>query len=163
MFNIKCPVSLYGEIYAGDSFVSKEDSYVNTKIIRDSEEIVYKEKIITPTDSSFSGTVNYVQNDNFNNFNFNGEIYLVHDFDEAGYYEITYNGYNSSDDNIFLMLQKNGGDWGHAFSYVRLNKEKISQKIVVNITQPMQYRIIFKSSASTDLKLRDIRIKNIKI
>ena len=163
IFNIKSPVYFYGRLNTNDSFIAWEDTYINTNLVLDEEQVVYIQKEYAPSAESFAGTVSFTENDNFNNFNFNGDIYINHTFNEEGYYEITYNGYNGGSDEIFLSLQQNGGTWTKPFSNIRLNKEKIKQRLVFYIENPASYRIMFTSYAPSDLKLRNIVIKNIKV
>jgi hypothetical protein len=161
IFDINCSCEFKGNINVNDKFISFEDTYLNTRLIRNEEKIKYSTKEIATGDGTFSGTITFTQNDNFNNFNFNGEIYVNHTFDEVGFYEIQLNGYNSSQDEIFCYIQESGGEWGKLYDNIRLNKNKNIQKFIFYVSSPATYRIGFKSYASVDMKMRNIIISNV--
>lgn len=160
IFDINCSCEFKGDINENDKFISFEDTYLNTRLIRNEEKIKYKTKEIATGEGTFSGEITFTQNDNFNNFNFNGEIYVNHIFDEVGFYEIQLNGYNSSSDEIFCYIQEVGGTWGKLYDNIRLNKNKNLQKFIFYVSSPTTYRIGFKSYAAVDMKMRNIIISN---
>lgn len=161
IFDINCSCEFKGDINDNDKFISFEDTYLNTTLIRNEEKIKYINKEIVTGDGTFSGTISFTPNDNFNNLNFNGEIYVNHTFDEAGFYQIELNGYNSSTDEIFCYMQESGGSWGKLYDSIRLNKNKNIQKFIFYVSSPGTYRIGFKSYASVDMKMRNIIISNV--
>lgn len=163
LFNIQSPVYFYGNINANDNFISYEDSYINTHLILNDPQIPYKQAVYTPGEESFAGTTTFTAGDDFNKFNFSETIYINHTFDTSGYYEITYNAYNGSDDHIFLGLQQNGGTWTKPFSSIRLNKGKVEQKVVFYIETPASYRMMFSTYGNSNLMIKNMIVKNIKI
>ena len=162
VFNILCPATLYGRIKENDVFTGHVDSYINTEIQKDEKSIIWENIEYVPSSSLFEGSYTFSDDGAFKTLNFNDKIYINHAFKDAGFYEITYNGYNNGENIIFCYLQENGGSWEKLFSNIRLNDEKVSQKIVIYVPQPKTYRIGFESySKEVEMKLKNITVRNI--